>query len=663
MRVKRIVIQNRYLADNRPLLVFAVLGIVLAATTLVYWPGLSGGFLLDDFPNLVDNPALRSGAPSMASLWKAAFSMDAGPTGRPLSMLSFALEASVFGLNPWVMKLTNLGIHLLNGLLVFLLLRRILRLVMANGAIKEPAMMRSDSIAVAVTAAWLLSPINLTGVLYVIQRMESLATLFMLAGLIAYTCGRERMRSNKPGGLILIWGGLAGGTLLGILAKESAALLPVYALALEAVLFQLRTRHGRIDRQVLALFTVVLIVPGCLGLAWLLPGVLSGSAYASRPFDLSQRLWTEGRALWSYLDWILVPNLQSLSLYHDAYPVSSGWLHPFSTLPAALGLVGLLVLGLSQIRRRPLIALGLLWFLGGHLLVSTILPLELVYEHRNYLPSLGILLAVFSLILLEPLKPPMKAARIGFALSLVLLYGFLTLLRADTWGDPLLLAWTESARHPNSPRADYALGQTLTVLAPDPSAPLFSLGMKSFDDAAHLSSAGLLPDQALIFLSAKDGLAVKAQWWNRMRQIIATHPLAAQDINALYKLIDCRSRHLCRFDDRQLRRTIALAAQRNPHSPVILTLYANYATNIAHDYRLAQTLMQRTVALAPANAQFWENLVTLQIALGEKEVAEAGIERLGELNRLGSLDTNLDKLKAAYAVKFGRGMQQSLSPP
>lgn len=634
---------------------------VLLLTALVYWPGLAGGFVLDDFPNIVDNSALTQGTFSPASLLKAAFSMDSGPTGRPLSMLSFALEAHIFGLNPWVMKLTNLGIHLLNGLLVFLLLRRILRLAAPEEKPNTPPLTRPDSVALIIATAWLLSPINLTGVLYVVQRMESLAALFMLSGLIAYITGRERMRSGQPGGMALIWTGIAFGTTLGVLAKESAAMLPVYALVLEAVLFHGRGRNGRIDRQVLVLFIATLIVPAILGLAWLLPEVLSGAAYSNRPFDLAQRLWTEGRAMWSYIGWTLAPNLKALSLYHDAYPISTGWLRPITTLPAALGLIALLGLSLGLLRRRPLIALGILWFLGGHLLVSTILPLELVYEHRNYLPSIGILLALFSLILLEPPKLPLKAARLGFVVCLVMLYGFLTFLRASTWGDPLLLASTEAARHPDSPRANYALGQMLTVLALDASAPQFALGMKSFADAARLPLAGLLPAQALIFLSAKHELPVNPQWWERMRQIIATRPLAAQDISALYALIDCRIQHLCHFDDRELARTLALAAKKNPHRPVVLTLYANYAANIAHDYRLAQALMQRAVALAPAHAQFWENLVTLQIALGQAEAARAGIERLGELNHLGSQDAALIKLKAAYAARFGHALRQALS--
>ena len=635
-----------------PLYRLAVLASVLLLTALVYWPGLAGGFTLDDFPNLVDNPALTQAPLSPASLGKAAFSMDSGPTGRPLAMLSFAIEARVYGLNPGAMKLTNLGIHLLNGLLVFLLLRRLVRLAGEGEAVAVPPWGRPDAVAVFVTAAWLLAPINLTAVLYVIQRMESLATLFMLAGLIGYLNGRERMRRGQPGGTPLIWLGLTGGSALGLLAKESAALLPVYAVLLEAVLFRGRTRRGEIDRRVLALFGIVLVIPALLGLAWLLPGILSGGAYANRPFDLSQRLWTEGRAMWSYLGWILTPRPQALSLYHDAYPISTDWLHPITTLPAALGLTGLLGVGLWLWTRRPLIALGLLWFLGGHLLVSSILPLELVYEHRNYMPSIGILLAFCALILREPSRPSLHSTRLGFMISLIVLYACLTLLRANTWGDPLRLATTEAVRHPDSPRANYELGQVLTVLAPDASSPLFTRGMEAFAHAARLPRAGLLPGQALIFLSSKHALAVDAQWWEEMRHIIATRPLAVQDISALYALINCRSQRVCHFDDRQLGRTLALATRENPNRPIVLTLQANFAVNIMHDYRQARALMQRALALAPSNAQFWKNLITLQIALGDGASARKSIERLEELNRFGFLDGVLRELRANYAARF-----------
>ncbi len=631
-----------------------VLFTLLCLTATVYWPGLSGGFVFDDFPNLVHNATLPLTSLSLDSLWQTALSNHSGPSRRPLSLLSFGLESYFFGLNPGIIKTTNLGIHLANGLLVFLLLRHIFRL---SPELKSEStnlfMVSVDTAALITTALWLLAPINLTGVLFAIQRMESLATLFTLVGLIAYLIGRQRMLANRRYGIVITWGGVLGTTALGILAKESAAMLPVYAFILEYVLFRGRDASSRIDRRIWLLFTVVLVVPAILGGIWLLPGIISGDAYANRPFDLGERLWTESRALWSYITWTLFPSPTTLSLYHDAYPLSQGWLNPITTLTSVLGLVAITGAALWLRFRRPLITLGILWFIGGHLLVSTALPLELVYEHRNYLPSLGLLIIVTSIILTrQPHQPAIKTIRIVLMAGMIGIFGLLTFLRASTWGDPLLLAWTEARNKPQSPRAIYELGHTLTILAPGPSAPQFVLGMKSFEKAAKLPLSGLLPDQALIFLTSKHGLQTQAHWWSRMRSTIKKKPLAAQDITALHSLVVCKINSICHLQDSQLAQTLEIAVDKNPNQAKILTIYANFAANITHDYLLALELMQRSVALKPRNIQFWNNLITLQIALKQKEFAKNSLERARELNPRGSARATLASLESTYHKQF-----------
>jgi hypothetical protein len=576
-------------------------------------------------------------------------------------MLSFGLESYVFGLNASVIKTTNLGIHLTNGLLIFLLLRNIFRLSLAlESDSTNSGVVSVDVCALITTAMWLLAPINLTGVLFAIQRMESLAVLFTLIGLLAYLIGRQRMLAHRRYGIAITWGGILGATALGILAKESAAMLPVYALILEFALFRGRETSGRIDQRIWLLFTLVLIVPAILGSIWLLPGILSGDAYASRPFGLGERLWTESRALWSYITWTLLPRLTTLSLYHDAYPLSRGWLNPATTLVSVFGFVASLGAAIWLRFRWPLFTLGILWFIGGHLLVSTVLPLELVYEHRNYLPSLGLMIAVTSIIITrQPHQPAIKTLRIALILSIISIFGLLTFLRASTWGDPLLLAWTEARNKPESPRANYELGQMLTILAPDPSMPQFAQGMKSFDDAAKLPLSGLLPDQALILLTSKHGLQTHPHWWLRMRNIIKNKPLAAQDITALYSLVACRIKSICHLEDSQLAQTLALAARKNPSQAKILTIYANFATNVTHDYLLALKLMQKAIALEPRNIQFWNNLITLQIALEQEKFARKSIERLRELNPPRSGSTTLTSLVSAYQKKFTHSLGSS----
>ena len=163
---------------------------------------------------------------------------------RPLAMLSFAANHYFTGLAPGPMKTTNILVHLFNTVLVFGLLTTLCR---ALPGTDEAGARRRRFVVLFCSAGWALAPINLMAVLFVVQRMESLCHLFVFAGLWLYISGRLRQRDGR-GGLWLVLLGLIGGTGLGVLAKESAVLLPVYALSLELTLFQFRSNGAR-DRS------------------------------------------------------------------------------------------------------------------------------------------------------------------------------------------------------------------------------------------------------------------------------------------------------------------------------------------------------------------------------------------------------------------------------
>ena len=156
-----------------------LLVLALLLVTAIYWPGLHGGFLFDDYPNIVDNHGVQPSEVSIPALVRATLSSPASEFKRPLASLSFALNYRATGLNPYWMKFTNLVIHLLNGWLVFWLTRRLLSeaAVIENKTCPTTLEQQTNIIALLITSAWLLLPINLTAVLYVVQRMESMANL------------------------------------------------------------------------------------------------------------------------------------------------------------------------------------------------------------------------------------------------------------------------------------------------------------------------------------------------------------------------------------------------------------------------------------------------------------------------------------------------------
>lgn len=640
-----------------------LLAIALGATVFCYGPGLGGGFAFDDYPNIVRNPQLAGATFSAHGLLEAALSSDSGPLARPLAMLSFAVQTASSGLSPYPLKVGNLIIHLANGVLVFLLCRVIVQISASQGVASTRRPL-AVLLPCAVSAAWLLAPINLTAVLYVVQRMESLSTLFMLLGLLAYLRGRVRLDAGRPGAWNWMVGGLVGGTLLAALAKESGVLLPAYAFVLEWVLFGLRVAKARrADRRLLFLFAGVLFVPGILGIAATLPEAISGASYAGRPFTLAERLMTEGRVMADYLRWIILPSLAEMGLYHDDYVVSRGWFSPASTLPFLLMLAGLLALAFRLRRRMPLAALGILFFLVGHSLVSTYLPLELVYEHRNYLPSLGIYLALFSLLLLEMRPGIWQLAGRTFAVGVIALGGFINFVRVGEWADPTRLAQVEAIRHPGSPRANYELGRALAARAKDAEDPVFSTAIRYFETAGSLPGGGLFPAQAIVLMSANLGRTVGDEPWRRMEAVVGEGPLASQDLSALHALITaCSGPAPCPFDHQRLGGVLELAARKNPGHGVVHQLYAAYVIKIAHDPVRGLGLLQGVVAMAPRNPEYWKNLIAVQVALGRLHEAQTGIGYLRELNRFGNLDRMIAQLEATIQARRSGAVNPGTQP-
>ena len=168
-------------SDLLPWLAFA--GFVLL-TAMVYWPALGGGFLFDD-RNLIESPDIHVARCISATGSGPPYRKRARNQFRALGMLTFAANYYFAGLDPFWLKLTNVVIHLLNGLLLFLLLRELFqlwrcgRLGSISGGIDSG---RLNLTAATIAGAWLLLPINLTGVAYVSQRLESLANGLRISG-------------------------------------------------------------------------------------------------------------------------------------------------------------------------------------------------------------------------------------------------------------------------------------------------------------------------------------------------------------------------------------------------------------------------------------------------------------------------------------------------
>jgi len=650
---------------------------MLALTLIAYWPGLSGNWLFDDYPNIVDNKGVQPHDFSLPSLVAAALSSPSSEFKRPLSSLTFAFNYLLTGLDPYWMKLTNLVIHLLNGLLVFLLSKGLLR---TASVLREPvgahpvrdlpnrqptsgpshtgdALIRQHRrvsiVASLIAGGWMLLPINLTGVLYVVQRMESLANLFVLLGLIGYVTGRNRMlRTANPaardgwGGLALCTVNIVLFTVLGATAKETAVMLPLYAFLIEWALFRFRSNTLKRDWRLLSVFIAVLALPLVAGLLWLVPQVINPGHWSTRDFTLDTRLLSEARIVVDYIIWTLLPTPHALSFYHDQFSISTGLLSPWTTLCSILVLAGLVALVLWQRNRHPLVSLGIALFLGCQLLTGTILPLELVYEHRNYFASFGVMLAVV------PWLTASFPVNTSFALPRrVLLAGLLVLWAGETgmtvmaWGNPLVLAETLAARAPDSPRAQYELGRTYIIYSHyDPKSPFTKLAYAPLERAAALPHASILPEQALIFMNSRMHLPIMDAWWNSMITKLKTHRPGVQDESSLGALTQCARNGSCPLPKQRMIDAFLAALSHPAPSARLLAAYGDYAWNVLDDRTLGLRMTQASVAAAPNEPAYRITTIRMLAALGQKNAAQEEFRQLQKLDIGGELGKTMQNL-------------------
>lgn len=641
------------------------LALALFVTALVYWPGLYGGWLFDDYPNIVDNHGVQPTSGSLPSLINAALSSPASDFKRPLASLSFAANYLTSGLDPFWMKLTNLCIHLLNGVLVFVLARGLLHLDERT----EPENNR-DLLATLIAAGWLLLPINLTAVLYVVQRMESLANLFVLLGLIGYISGRRamRLRRNTWPGFLLCLFSISIPTAVGLLAKETAVMLPLYAFCIEWVLLGFRCKADEArDWRLITLFVVTLALPMIVGSTWVLPGLLRPEAWAARDFSLGTRLLTETRVVIDYIGWTVLPLSSWLSFYHDDYAISASLYAPWTTLASTVALAALLALALLLRRRRPLITLGLLLFLSCHVLTATVLPLELVYEHRNYFASFGLILALMCALLPSGIRRArngddrsptklsalfampnmsMQNARWLLVAVMMLWWTGLTTMTSYEWGDPLRLAQALAERGPSSPRAQYELGRTYIIFSQyDPNSPFTQAAYAPLERAAALPKSSILPQQALIFMNSRIGRPIKEEWWDSMIAKLAARKPGVQDESSLAALTQCAKDGACALPTQRMVQAFRAAASHSNPSPRLLATYGDYAWNILNNHDLGESLVAQAVEVDPAEPAYQITLVRMLAAEGRKSDANEALIRLEALNTGGRLNHQLGELR------------------
>lgn len=408
-------------------LIVAVIGVIPLL------PGLSGGFVLDDFENIVKNTALHlAEINNFHDLLIAAYSFEPSGGTRALSMLTFALDIWAFGFDPYVFKVTNLVIHGATSFALGFFLRKILVLVSWSNE-------KASVAALTIALMWAVHPLQVSSALYIVQRMQTMCTFFVVLSLMSYL----KMRECQIEGAIGRVYGFAS-LLLGLLAfasKEDAVLIPVYFLLIELTVLNFKSASERQALQLKWMFCVFFVVGLLIYALVVIPHYWYFDSYPNRDFSSIERLLTQGRVLWMYMGQILLPLPSLLPFNYDDYVISKGVLNPVSTLPSVIGVFGLL--GLSWYIRKlsPVFSLGVFIFFSGHFITSNVVNLELVFEHRNHWPLVGFLLALLGIAVYAARLLRLSNFAVGvLLLAVISSEAFATAQRATIWGDGLDLA-------------------------------------------------------------------------------------------------------------------------------------------------------------------------------------------------------------------------------
>lgn len=432
---------------------WAALIVVLVIGWFAYRPALSGTFLLDDYGNL---DGLRTVTDARSAI-HFVLGGDSGPLGRPLALASFVPQASAWAQDATPFLHVNILIHLLNGFLVFLFAKQL-----AQAHLRDQQDARA--VALATTAVWLFMPLLASSSLLIVQRMTTLSATFVLCGLNVYMAARQHLDAAPRAALIGMSLGLAACTLLAVFNKENGALLPTFVLVIEATL--LRSPASLSKRQWIAWRGLFLAAPTLLILAFLASQVpYADDLVARRGFTAIGRLSSEARILWEYLGNGFFAPGADFGPFHESRKASA-LLSDIGTTTAVVAWIAVIAAAIRWHRRCPVAAFAVAWFLAGHLLESTTVPLELYFEHRNYLPIMG---PVFALCVLALRVPKRYRVVSGVALTAYavvnagILFGVTSL-----WGNPLLAATLWHSQDPASVRAATTLAsQRLTSLGPE----------------------------------------------------------------------------------------------------------------------------------------------------------------------------------------------------
>ena len=455
---------------------------------LAYSNTFHASWHFDDYPNIVNNPKIQITEFNTQSLVRSMQRPGGATYWRPLAYLTFALNWFAGGNEVFGYHLVNILFHFLSACLLFLTILTLFQTPTLRGKHSESV----QSVALLASALWAINPIQTQSVTLIVQRMALLAAFFYIGGIFCYL--KTRLSGSRWQRSMLFFMCLAS-WLLGMASKETALLMPLTIVLMEAIFFH-DLGDTKTKKQFFATLAggsiMVAIIGGLLFLKGDLWSIFAG--YGDRFFSPMERLMTQPRVLFFYLSLIFCPLPGRLSIEHD-FMVSTSLLQPWTTLPAIFFTAAMIFGALFQARKRPLLSFAILFFFLNHIVESSIVPLELVFEHRNYLPSMFLFMpvaggAVWLLKRYHEIRPTAYRILIALGICLFIGLGWMTYGRNSVWQTEVSL-WTDANRK-----------------APKSYRPVHNLAMARYESSGRLNEAlELYQKAAMLKMHRRSNLA------------------------------------------------------------------------------------------------------------------------------------------------------------
>ncbi|WP_139309821.1 hypothetical protein [Teredinibacter haidensis] len=498
--------------------------------------------MFDDKHNIVHLQNLQPEEIAAKPIWDGAKVNDQWGN-RSVARFTFALNVASCGLTASCFKATNIALHIATAIAIYILVVQLLSIPIRQ-RIKLSASQKKV-VALICAALWALHPIQVSTVLYAVQRMTILSALFSVLALNIYCHWRYcASRTHLWLALVaLLWAAA-------FQSKENAAILPLLILAIE-VFLPSKENSEKFNRGQFWLFVFGLAVCAIVGF-YLISRYDFFTQYPNRDFSPWERLLTQARILMHYLWWVFGPAAEHYTLFHDDISVSRAILQPVSTL---LSISFLLVISVSVVILRkiiPLIAFGWFWFLIGHSIESSFLNLELVFEHRNYLPLIGLVIALcyYGFYSLQQ-KPHLLV--VSFA-AVILYCMSVSYEKSHQWRSDGSMLVYEARHHPKSVRLNYKvaflwfqLAETSGISA-EKKQHYLMLARNSMTLAFNNSERHVHGLVGLIWLQGQGYGDTEADFWSPLFQRLEHQPPTADIANLLKLLAACYRNQQCVFE-------------------------------------------------------------------------------------------------------------------